>query len=249
VVSDRGPQFVAEFTTELYRLLGIQATLSTVYHPQTDGQTERVNQELEQYLWIFISECQDDWDDYLLLCEFSYNNHIHSSTQQTPFLLDTGHHPRMGFEPLEPRLGVEAVNNFVNRMAKGLEEAKAALTKAQNDYALYYNCCRTPAPTFKEGNKVWLDASDIHTTRLSAKLAHRRLGPYVVDKVVGHGSYRLRLPPSLSHLHPVFPVVKLTPAVPDPIVGRETDPPPPLDLIDGSVEYEVEEILNSHVWW
>jgi len=101
VVSDRGPQFIAAFMKELYRLLGIEAATSTAYHPQTDGQTEQVNQELEQYLQIFVGERQDDWYTLLPLVEFSYNNHIHSSTQQTPFLLDTGRHPRMGFEPLK----------------------------------------------------------------------------------------------------------------------------------------------------
>jgi Integrase zinc binding domain len=199
VVSDCGSQFVADFMTELYRLLGITVALSTAYHPQTDGQTERVNQELEQYLRLFTNEQQSDWDDYLPLGEFSYNNHVHLSMQQTPFLLDTGCHPRMGFEPLEQRSAIEAINEFTDCMAKGLEEAKAALTRAQDEYAKYYDRCRLPAPMFKVGDKVWLDASDIHTTRPLAKLAHRRLGPYKIEKAIGHGSYRLHLPPSLSY--------------------------------------------------
>jgi len=84
VVSDCGLQFIAAFMKELYQLLGIEAATSTAYHPQTDGQTEQVNQELEQYLRIFVGERQDDWYTLLPLAEFSYNNHIHSSTQQTP---------------------------------------------------------------------------------------------------------------------------------------------------------------------
>jgi len=68
--------------------------MSTTYHPQNNGQTEQVNQELEQYLQIFVRERQDNWYTLLPLVEFSYNNHIHSSTQQTPFLLDTGRHPQ-----------------------------------------------------------------------------------------------------------------------------------------------------------
>ena len=135
VVSDRGPQFVAAFMKELYRLLGIEAATSTAYHPQTDGQTERVNQELEQYLRLFVRERQDDWYTLLPLAEFSYNNHVHSSTQQTPFLLDTGRHPRMGFEPHQPPSHVEAVNEFTNRMKDTLEEAKSALAKAKDDMA------------------------------------------------------------------------------------------------------------------
>jgi Transcriptional accessory protein len=110
---------VADFTRELYRLLGIKLATSTAYHPQTDGQTEHVNQELEQYLRLFANERQDDWDELLPLAEFSYNNHVHSSTQQTPFMVDTGRHPRMGFEPQQPRSEVKSVNEFKDRMAIG----------------------------------------------------------------------------------------------------------------------------------
>ena len=99
VVSDQGLQFIAQFTRELYCLLGIKLAATMAYHPQGDGQMERVNQELEQYLRLFVNETQDDWDKLLPLAEFQYNNHIHSTTQQTPFMLDSGRHPRMGFEP------------------------------------------------------------------------------------------------------------------------------------------------------
>jgi len=99
VVSNRGPQFVACFTKELYRLLGIKLASSTAWHPQTDGQTEHVNQELDQYLQLFVNERQDDWYDLLSLAEFQHNNHVHSATQHPPFLLDTGRIPRMGFKP------------------------------------------------------------------------------------------------------------------------------------------------------
>jgi len=154
VISNRGPQFVAEFMKELYRLLGIEATLSTAYHPQTDGQTKHINQELEQYLHIFIGEWQDDWYTLLPLAEFAYNNHVHSSTQQMPFLLDTGWHPWMGFEPHQPPSRVEAVNKFTNQMKDTLEEAKSALTKAKNDMANCYNQRWSPVPTLAPGDKV-----------------------------------------------------------------------------------------------
>jgi len=99
VVSDRGPQFVARFTRELYRLLGIKLASSTAWHPQTNRQIERVNQELDQYLWLFVNERQDNWYTLLPMAEFQHNNHIHSATQQPLFLLDTGRVPCMGFEP------------------------------------------------------------------------------------------------------------------------------------------------------
>jgi len=90
VVSDRGPQFVALFTKELYRLLGIRISSSTAWHPQTDGQMECINQELNQFLCLFVNEWQDNWYDLLPIAEFQHNNHVHSVTQQPLFLLDTG---------------------------------------------------------------------------------------------------------------------------------------------------------------
>jgi RNase H-like domain found in reverse transcriptase/Reverse transcriptase (RNA-dependent DNA polymerase)/Integrase zinc binding domain/Chromo (CHRromatin Organisation MOdifier) domain len=249
VLSDRGSQFVAAFTRELYRLLRIELAPSTAFHPQTDGQTERVNQELEQFLRIFINERQDDWDELLPLGEFAYNNHVHSSTQQTPFMTDTGRHPRMGFEPREIRSHLEPANEFRDRMENGLTEAKAALIKAKDEYSHYYNRRRSPAPELKPGDMVWVEADDIATTRPSAKLGHRRLGPWPVEACVGRGAYRIGLPPSMRRLHPVFPIVKLTLAEPDPIPGRHPVPPPPPVLVGSEEEYEVEQVLDSRVRW
>jgi hypothetical protein len=245
VVWDHGPQFIAEFTKELYQLLGIKLTATTAYHPQADGQTEHVNQELEQYLRIWVNERQDNWDNLLPLAEFSHNNAVHSSTKETPFILDTGRHPRMGFEPHREVSHLESVNEFTDRMAGSLEEAKAALAKAKDDMAKYYNRRRIPAPDYKIGDRVYLDASDIRTTRPSAKLSHRRLGPFTVQGKVGRNAYRLKLPTSLQRLHPVFNVVKLTPAPEDPIPGRRPPPAPLPVLVDGEEEYLVEKILDS----
>ena len=119
-------------------MLGIEGATSTAYHPQTDGQTEHVNQELEQFLQLFICERQDDWHDLLPLAEFAYNNHVHASTQYTPFYIDSGRHPRMGFEPSRPS-HIETANEFVDRMKCTVDEAKAALTKARDEMVLYYN--------------------------------------------------------------------------------------------------------------
>ena len=104
IISDRGKEFVSEFTTALYELLGIQAAPSTAYHPQTDGQTERVNQEIETYLRIFVNYRQDDWVEWLPIAEFCYNNRVHSSTGQTPFRINTGQDPRMNLQDRPPTL-------------------------------------------------------------------------------------------------------------------------------------------------
>jgi len=222
VISNRGLQFVAAFMKELYRLLGIEAATSTAYHLQTDRQLEWVNQELEQYLLIFVGERQDDWYTLLSLAEFSYNNHIHLSTQQTPFLLDTGRHPRMGFELHQPPSRFEAVNEFTDRMKDTLEEAKSALAKAKDDMARYYNRHCSPAPSFSPGDMVYLGSEDIQTTRLSKKLSHRCLGPYPVERHVRKYAYHLVLPPPMRRLHPVFNVVKLSPAPDEPATTAGT---------------------------
>ena len=99
---------------------------------------------------------------------------------------------------------------------------------------------------FKPGDKVFLDASDIRTTRPLQKLSHRRLGPFVVERQIGPMAYRLRLPHQMKQLHLVFNVVKLTPALDDLITGRKTEDHLLPIVIDREVEWEVEEILNSH---
>jgi len=99
----------------------------------------------------------------------------------------------MGFEPKQPAC-VEAVNEFTDQMKMALEEAKSALNKAKDNMARYYNQRRLPTPTYQLGDKVYLDASDISTTRPSWKLSHRQLGPYVIDKQVSRNAYRLKLP-------------------------------------------------------
>jgi hypothetical protein len=109
-------------------------------------------------------------------------------------MLDTGRNPRMGFEPQQPRSTFESVNDFAERMALGIEEAKAALTKAKDKYAMYYNRRREPAPVFALGDKVWLDGSNIATNRPSSKLSHQRLGPFCK----GTSVHLLTLPPLLS---------------------------------------------------
>ena len=116
-----------------------------------------------------INQRQDDWIGLLPLAEFQYNNHVHSVTQQPPFLLDTGQIPHMGFEPNQPQSHLESVKEH---MEDALEEAKAALTKSKDDMARYYNQKRTPSPDYKPGDKVYLVASDIQTSRPSRKLSH-----------------------------------------------------------------------------
>jgi len=126
----------------------------------------------------------------------------------------------MGFKPQQNPSSLEMVNEFTERMRTVIEEAKSAIYKAQDDMKRYYDRRRTPSPVFNPGDKVFLDTSDIRTTCPSQKLSHRRLGPFVVEQWIGPMAYCLKLPHRMKQLHPVFNVVKLTPAPEDPITGR-----------------------------
>src|SRR6266446_1928013 len=115
---------------------------------------KRVNQEIEAYLWVFVSHHQDDWADWLPLAEFAYNNRIHSTTCHTPFELDSGQHPQMGSEPTQSS-AVEATDNFAQRMSQMQDKAKAALEHAADEMAQYYDHWRSPTPTYEVRAKVW----------------------------------------------------------------------------------------------
>jgi len=134
-------------------------------------------------------------------------------------------------------------------MKSTTEKAKSAIRKAQEDMTRYYNRRRSPAPVFQPGDQVYLDVSDIKTTRLSPKLSHRRLGPFKIECQVGPLAYRLKLPHRLRQLHPVFNVVKLSATPDDPIPGRKPRAPPPPIVVDGELEWKVEEVLDSHWHW
>ena len=125
---DRGPQFVAELTKELNRMLGIRTKLSTAFHLQTDGQTEWMNQKLEQYLRFFIEHRQKDWPEWLAVAEFVVNNKVHMVTKVLPFMANYGKELRMEGD-IRRKGKVESVTEFVERMKKMHEEAEAALKK------------------------------------------------------------------------------------------------------------------------
>jgi len=244
IISDRGPQFVQSFTQELNRLLGIETRSSTSFHPQTDGQTERVNMEIEQYLRMFTNQRQSDWADWLPLAEFAYNNRVHSSTRATPFELDTGRHPRMGVEPRRTSR-VEAVNEFTQRMAKTLEETRSALRMAAEDMARYYDAHREEAETFVSGDKVWLDGRNIKTTRPTKKLDDRWFGPFKVEKPVSRNAYKLKLTKAFAQLYPVFHVSLLRRCHPDQITERPQPSRPDPELVGDHLEYEIDKVLDS----
>jgi len=132
IVSDRGLQFTAEMTKELNRILGIETKLSMSYHLQTDGQTERMNQELEQYLRFFIDHRQKDWPEWLVSAEFAINNKIHSTTKVSLFIANYSREIRMRVD-LRRRGKIEKATEFVERMRKVQEEGSINENTERNE--------------------------------------------------------------------------------------------------------------------
>ena len=115
----------------------MKSNASTAYHPQTDAQTERVNQEVEQYLRVFTNFMQDDWSEWLTMAEFSYNDKVHSTTGVSPFYMALGFHPRKGIEPRQ-EVPTESASDFAGRMERVREEAAAAIRHTQEVMKEYY---------------------------------------------------------------------------------------------------------------
>jgi len=135
-VLDRGPQFAAELTKELNKMLDIRTKLSTTFHSQTDGQTEHMNQELEQYPQFFVDHRQKDWPEWLALAEFAINNKVHSTTKVSPFMVNYGRELRMGGD-IRRKGKMEKATEFVERMKKVQEEVVAVLKKTQEEMKRY----------------------------------------------------------------------------------------------------------------
>ena len=210
IVSDRGPQFAAGLMKELNELLGIKTKLSTAFHPQTDRQTERMNQELEQYLWMFIDHRQEQWPEWLGTAEFAYNNKMHTGTKVSPFEANSGQNPRMGFK-LRKKGKYEGARKFTERMKKVQEEAKAALTKAQEDMKKYADRHRSEAVEYKVGDLVLLSTKDLKWQmigRRSEKLTERFVGPYKVKTIISSNAVELELPTTVK-IHPVVNVSRI----------------------------------------
>jgi ''chromo'' (CHRromatin Organisation MOdifier) domain./Integrase core domain. len=239
IISDRGVQYSAELFQNWCKILGIESTMSTAYHPQTDGQTERVNQALEQYLWCYVDYNLSNWSDLLPSAEFAYNNQAHEGTKQSPFFLEYGRNPRAG-----PILVDESPNRDLNDLAykrqEALEQAKAALSLAAERMKWYYDQKVQSVP-FKVGDKVLLNLKDYQTTERA--LRPRYEGPFEIIEQLSLVTFRLRMPPRYRAMHPVFHASKLTPYSESTIPGQNVTPPPPVQ-IEGHEEWEVEKILQ-----
>ena len=231
---------------ELNNLLGIQTKLSMAYHPQTDGQTERINQELEQYLRVFIDHRQEQWPDWLGTAEFTYNNKIHVATKILPFKANCGQDPRIGFEGR--RKGkYKVAEKFVKKMKRVQEEAKAVLEKVQEEMKKFANRKHGEEEKYRVGNLVLLSTKNLKWQmkgRRLEKLTECFMGSYKVKGIVSSNAIELELPKSIK-IHPVVNISRVR--LYKPQVERQKKIPPKPVIIEEEEEFEVEKILNKRM--
>jgi len=236
IIADREPQFAAGLMRELNGMLGIKSELSTVFYPQTDGQTERVNQELEQYLRIFIDHRQEQWPEWLGTAEFAYNNKVHSSTRMLPFKANYGQDPRMGFKGRK-KGKYEGAEKFIKKIKEIQEEAKAALGKAQEEMKRYADKKRAKVDNYKVGDLVMLSTKDLKyqmVGRRTDKLMERFVGPYKIKKIVSSNVVELELSNTVK-IHLVVNVSRIRKYVGQ-VEGQKKKQPAPV-IIEGEEEF------------
>ena len=244
IISDRDPRFTSKFWRGLFDLLGTDLRFSTAFHPQTDGQSERAIQKLENFLRPYVERDPQNWVKQLPLAEFAANNAVNVAMGYSPFFLNSGDHPILPSTLLQGHgtSRVEAVQLMVERMKTALEEAQANLAHAQRRAQYQANKSRWDE-TFKVGDEVLLATRNVKIDQhLPSKVRRRWVGPFSVTKVISSVAYELGLPLGWK-IHPIFHVSNLRRYVRSERFAYVEKPPPPI-LVDGEEEYEVESILR-----
>lgn len=247
IVSDRGVQFTSYLWSTVCKLLNITRRISTAYHPETDGSTERMNINLEAYIQAFCIYSQTDWAELLPAAALAINSRPSTTTKLSPFFMTHGYDQELlpfsntldsSNETMSP---VAQGQLIVEKLKNASEFAQASMAVAQETQQYYANRSRQPADEFKPGDKVWLKLKNITTARPCKKLDFRNR-MFTVVKSVGSHAYKLDTPVGI---HPVFHVSLLRRAATDPFPSQVQDDyqPAPIVTDKGDTEYEVESLL------
>ena len=182
--------------------IGAKQNLSTTFHPQTNGLSERKNQWVEQYLRLIANAQQGDWSQWLTVASAVHNDHVNTTLGVAPSEILLGYRPT-----LHPDQNVLSNNQTAEQRMETLHQRHAQATAAINKVA---NQGQTPEGRFKEGDQVWLEATNLKLPYHTSKLAPRRQGPFRVSRVISPVAYQLALPLSWG-IHNVFHTSLLLP--------------------------------------
>lgn len=241
VVSDRGPQFTSAVWKAFCQALGASVSLSSGYHPQTNGQTERANQHLESVLRCVAATNPSSWSSFLPWAEYANNSQASAATGITPFEASLGYLPPL-FPSQEEEIAVPSVQHHLRRCHRIWSQTRTALLNSTEKNKRFADRHRIPAPAYTEGQLVWLSSQTVSLRVESRKLAPRYLGPFPITKIINPVTVRLKLPSSMK-IHPVFHVSQLKPHVTSPL-QPPAEPPPPPRLIDNAPAYTVNKLLD-----
>lgn len=250
IVSDRDRRFVSVFWKELHKLCGTALHMSTAFHPQTDGLTERENRTVIQTLSCILRDLGGDWEDHLTSVEFAMNNAVNASTGVSPFYMTLGRHPRTPLTFDVSSCDVPAAGAFLDRIQSVLRRSEDSMLRAQIAQVDYMDRSRRISP-FKVGDMVWLSARNIKFDTPN-KFAPKYVGPYRILKLHGHGNAaKLDIPATFRarRIHDVFNVSLLKPYVERPAdLGKQRlNRPPPLMSTDEGDFWEVERVLKVEI--
>ena len=238
IVSDRGPQFASQVMMDLCKQLGILPKLSTAHHPQMDGQTEVMNQEVQQYLRLFCADEQEHWVDWLGLVQFAINNRQHLATKFSPFQLTHTYSPCMGIE--HHAVKAPAAEEFTDHLSHTYDN----LVKAHSHILTQMNWSHSDTPVYAIGDRVWLSTDNLRLPRASQKLSEQWLGSYSIMKLVGTNAIELCLPCSM-HIHLVVNISCVKPYH-ERLPGQPVSAPGPSNVTeDRKEEYKVDFVMDS----
>lgn len=237
-ITDRDKLFTSNYWKTLIAMIGIRRKLSTAFHPETDGQTERMNQSLEAYLRQYVNYDQDNWVQLLPMAQLALNNNVSETTGLTPFFANFGRNPNLFMTTL-PSVGTDKAIVHARHLKDAHEMAKVAIKTTQDKLLKSRFRENKNGPQLKTGDKVYLLTKNLKTRRQAKKLDHVKVGPFLIAEQKGPVNYRLDLPKD-ARIHPVFHISLLEPADPNAILQTTFHFQPQEDD-----EYEVERIIDQ----
>ncbi|KAJ8354573.1 hypothetical protein SKAU_G00221400 [Synaphobranchus kaupii] len=241
IVSDRGPQFSSQVWKAFCVALGASASLSSGFHPQSNGQAERANQDLGAALRCVTARNPASWSRFLPWVEYSHNSLKSTSTGLSPFECSLGYQPPL-LSVQEAEVAVPSVRAHILKCKRIWRLTRTALLRSNSRSQRLADLHRTAAPKYRAGQQVWLSTSNISLPSSSKKLRPRFIGPFPVVRLVNPVSVKLSLPASLK-VYPVFHVSQIKPVASSPL-SAPTLPPPPVRVINNAPAYTVDRIID-----